>query len=83
MCVVRYREGVVVDEHQAAGHHQVGEQREGRHVLQVGREDEEDEEGQEEEHVDAGVEAGAPQRRLVGQVHVAVPGGGVGRLHHL
>ena len=81
--VVCYREGVVVDQDQAAAHHQVGQQREGRHVLEVGGEDEEDEGGQEEEHVDARVKAIPRQRRLVGVVHLAVPGGGVGCLHHL
>jgi len=78
-----YRNSVVVDEHQAAAHGQVGEEREGSQVLEVGCEDEEDEGRQEEQHVDAGAEALHPHLRLAGVVHLAVPGGDVGCVHHL
>lgn len=78
-----HRERVEVDEGQADGHHRVGHQREGSQVLQAGREDQQDEGGQEKEHVDAGVEAGRRDLGLVGVVYLAVEGCGVGRLHHL
>lgn len=78
-----HHERVEVDENQAGRHDQVGHQGQRRQVLQVGREDEQDEGGQEAEHVEARVEALDQHLRLVGQVGVAVEGGGVGRLHHL
>lgn len=74
---------VEVDEDQAGSHDQVRHQREGRQVLQVGGENQQDEGGQEAEHVEAGVEARHQDLRLVGVVGVAVEGGGVGRFHHL
>lgn len=78
-----HRDGVEVDESQAGGHHHVGHQREGSQELQVGCEDQQDEGGQEEKHVDAGVEAGRRDLGLVGVVYLAADGGGVCRLHHL
>lgn len=78
-----YRQRVVVDEDQTGGHGHVCQQREGGQEFQVGDQDQQDDEGQEAEHVEAGVEAGDQDRRLVGVVGVAVPGGGVGCFHHL
>lgn len=78
-----HRDRVEVDESQAGRHHHVGHQREGSQELQVGCEDQQDEDGQEEEHVDAGVEAGRRDLGLVGVVYLATDGGGIGRLHHL
>lgn len=78
-----HHERVDVDEDQAGSHDQVRHQREGRQILQVGGENQQDEGGQEAEHVEAGVEARHQDLRLVGVVGVAVEGGGVGRFHHL
>lgn len=78
-----YRDGVEVDEDQAGGHDQVGDERERRQVLKVGRKDQKDEGGQEAEHVDAWVEAGHQHLCLVATVYLAVEGGGVGCLNHL
>ena len=78
-----YRDGVEVDENQAGWHNQVGHQGQRSQVFQVGGEHQQDDGGQEAEHVEAGVEARHHDLRLVGVVHVAVEGGGVGCFHHL
>lgn len=78
-----YRERVEIDEHQADGHHDVCQQGEGSQVSQVRREDQQDDGRQEAQHVEAGVKAGHQDVGLVGVVHVAVEGGGVGCFHHL
>lgn len=88
-CVVKdrtsgvYRERVEVDEDQAGRHDQVGHQREGSQVPQVGGEHQQDEGGQEAEHVETGVEARHQHLGLVGAVDLTVEGGGVGGFHHL
>lgn len=79
----RHHEGVEVDEDQAGRHDQVRHQREGGQVLQVGREDQQDEGGQEAERVETGVEARHQDLGLVGEVGVAAEGGGVGGFDHL
>ena len=78
-----YHDRVEVDEDQAGGHDQVCHQREWSQVLQVGGEHQQDEGGQEAEHVEAGVEAGHQHLGLVGVVDVAAEGGGVGCFYHL
>lgn len=78
-----YRERVEVDEHQAGGHDKVCHQGEGGQVLQVGGEDQQDDGGQEAEHVEAGVEARHQHLGLVGVVHLAAEGGSVGCFDHL
>lgn len=78
-----HHEGVEVDEDQAGSHDQVRHQREGHQVLQVGGENQQDEGGQEAEHVETGVEARHQDLGLVGVVGVAVEGGGVGHFNHL
>lgn len=78
-----YREWVEVDEDQAGGHDQVSHQREGSQVPQVADENQQNEERQEAEHVETGVEARHEDLGLVGVVHDAAEGGGVGCFYHL
>lgn len=78
-----HHEGVEVDEDQAGSHHQVCYQWERSKVLQVGCEDQQNEGGQEAEHIEPGVKAVHQDLGLIGLVNMAVKGGGVGRLHHL
>lgn len=75
-----YRQAVVVDEHQADTHDHIGYERERSQVLQAAGKHEADDEGEEDEHVDARVESGNDHGGLVG---VTVPGGPVGSLDHL
>lgn len=78
-----YRDRVEVDEDQAGGHDQVCHQRERSQVLQVGGENQQDNGGQEAEHVETGVKARHKHLGLVGVVHLAAEGGGVGCFYHL
>lgn len=78
-----HHDGVEVDEEQAGRHDQVRHQRQGGQVLQVGREHQQDDGGQEAEHVETGVEARHQDLGLVGEVGVAAEGGGVGGFDHL